>query len=222
MDELKQGQMVSIKIGNHIEKGKVVGVMGDYATVSIKSLGKQITTTIKDLIPVDEETRGRKPKIVEYSGHRGDELEEFRKSLNISKKKFYVDICKIPSGSYVKMVSMDNITKPMWEKLVKGKEFIESLDENEIEVYRFKEPKSIRLNWSNEVNEKEKKDEIIEQQNQLESENYEMDTKQTWLQRYKEFMKSLSMKETLDFFDQVNEDKEGLEKAFNELKESII
>ena len=127
MDEIKVGKTVSIKLGSCEHRGKVTGVMGEYATVNIKSLGKQITTKMDELKIVKDN------KIdVEYSGHRGDEMEEFRKSLGISKHKLYVDICKIPSGSYNKMINSDNITVPMWNKIIKGKEYIESLDENEI------------------------------------------------------------------------------------------
>lgn len=206
MDEIKVGKTVSIKLGSCEHRGKVTGVMGEYATVNIKSLGKQITTKMDELKIVKDN------KIdVEYSGHRGDEMEEFRKSLGISKHKFYVDICKIPSGSYNKMINSDNITVPMWNKIIKGKEYIESLDKNEIESYKPKSLVQIKLNGSKTKIDKKQRGGSIN-----------MDGNKNWIESYKEFIKSLSMAETLEFFEQVKTDSKRFEEMFSEIKEAII
>lgn len=237
MNEIKKGQTVSVKVGSHEERGTVAGVMGNYATVIMKDMGKQITTSVDDLTPI-EIKRQRKQKEVEYSGHKGDEMESFRESLNISKKKFYVDICKIPSGSYTKMINTDNITMPMWEKLVKGKEFLESLDDNEIDKFQTKPcvcvipgfkrgceenkkaPDKERLDLIDKLQAESKLNGIKDKQE--ESEEVKMETPKTWLEKYKEFKKSLSMTETLEFFEQVKTDSNRFEEMFNEIKEAII
>lgn len=239
MNEIKKGQTVSVKIGSHEERGTVAGVMGNYATVIMKDMGKQITTNIDDLTPI-EIKRQRKQKEVEYSGHKGDEMEAFRESLNISKKKFYVDICKIPSGSYTKMINTDNITMPMWEKLVKGKEFLESLDDNEIEKFQTKpcvcvipglkrgceeskkEPDKERIEMIEKL-QKESRFNELRNEKQEESEEAEMEDMKpkTWIEKYKELLKCMSLAETLQFFEIVEKDKSALEKAFNEIKSNI-
>lgn len=240
MNEIKKGQTVSVKVGSHEERGTVAGVMGNYATVIMKDMGKQITTSVDDLTPI-EIKRQRKQKEVEYSGHKGDEMEAFRESLNISKKKFYVDICKIPSGSYTKMINTDNITMPMWEKLVKGKEFLESLDDNEIDKFQTKPcvcvipgfargceenkkaPDKERMDLIEQLQSESKLNEIKEgKQSESEGQKMEDIKPKTWLEKYKEFIKSLSMTETLEFFEQVKTDSNRFEEMFNEIKEAII
>lgn len=243
MNEIKKGQLVSLKVGSHEERGTVAGVMGNYATVIMKDLGKQITTSVDDLTPI-EIKRQRKQKEVEYSGHKGDEMEAFRESLNISKKKFYVDICKIPSGSYTKMIYSDNITMPMWDKLVKGKAFIESLDDNEIEKFQTKpslcvipgfkrgceeskkEPDKERMDLIDKLQAESKLNEIKDKQEESEGAEMEYMKPKTWIEAYKELIKSLSMAETFEFYKQCAVDAkrfdEMLEEKFNEIKEAII
>lgn len=239
MNKIKKGQTVSVKVGSHEERGTVAGVMGNYATVIMKDMGKQITTSVDDLTPI-ETKRQRKQKEVEYSGHKGDEMEAFRESLNISKKKFYFDICKIPSGSYTKMINTDNITMPMWEKLVKGKEFLESLDDNEIEKFQTKpcvcvipgfvrgceenkkNPDQERMDLIDKLQAESKMNGIKEKQEESEGQKMEDIKPKTWLEKYKEFIKSLSMTETLEFFEKVKTDSNRFEEMFDEIKEAII
>ena len=57
---------------------------------------------------------------------------------------------------------------------------------------------------------------------QEESEEIKTETSKTWLEKYKEFIKSLSMTETLEFFEQVKTDSKRFEEMFDEIKDAII
>lgn len=236
MKEIKNGQTVKIKFGSNYEFGKVIGVMGDYATVSVKALGKQITTKVDDMEPVEEENRN---KSVEFSGHPGSEMEMFAEKYNLKRRSFYVDLCGIPAGSYFQMTKRDNLTVETWKKFEKGKALVEAMDKEDLKKYQQKpkvcvipgfkrgceenkkEPDKERMDLIEQLQSESKLNEIKEDK-QAESEGAEMETAKTWLEKYKELIKSLSMSETLEFFQQVKTDSNRFEEMFNEIKEAII
>lgn len=135
MNEIKKGQKVKIKFGNNYEFGKVVGVLGDYATVSVKTLGKQITTKVEDMEPVEETNKNQN---IEFSGHPGYEMEIFAEKYNLKRKSFYVELCGIPAGSYFQMTKRENLTVEAWEKFEKGKAMIEAMDKEDLKKYQQK------------------------------------------------------------------------------------
>lgn len=238
MNEIKKGQKVKIKFGNNYEFGKVVGVLGDYATVSVKALGKQITTKVEDMEPVEEENKN---KNVEFSGHPGYEMEMFAEKYNLKRKSFYVELCGIPAGSYFQMTKRDNLTVETWKKFEKGKALVEAMDKEDLKQYQQKpkvcvipgfkrgceenkkEPDKERMDMIEQLQSESKLNEIKEGK-QAESEGQKMEDikPKTWLEKYKEFIKSLSMTETLEFFEQVKTDSNRFEEMFNEIKEAII
>ena len=236
MKEIKNGQKVKIKFGSNYEFGKVIGVMGDYATVSVKALGKQITTKVEDMEPVEEENKN---KNVEFSGHHGYEMEAFAEKYNLKRRSFYVELCGIPAGSYFQMTKRENLTVEAWEKFEKGKSMIEAMDEEDLKKYQQKPKVCVIPGFKRgrEENKKEPDKERIEMIQQLhnesrlnefrnekqeESEEVKMETSKTWLEKYKEFIKSLSMVETFQFFEQVKTDAKCFEEMFDEIKEAII
>lgn len=235
MKEIKNGQKVKIKFGSNYEFGKVIGVMGDYATVSVKTLGKQITTKVEDMEPVEEENKN---KNVEFSGHHGYEMEAFAEKYNLKRRSFYVELCGIPAGSYFQMTKRENLTVEAWEKFEKGKSMIEAMDEEDLKKYQQKPKVCVIPGFARGCEEnkkepdKERMDLIEKLQNesklngikdkQEESEEVKMETSKTWLEKYKEFIKSLSMTETLEFFEQVKTDAKRFEEMFDEIKEAII
>lgn len=235
MKEIKNGQTVKIKFGNNYEFGKVIGVMGNYATVSIKSLGKQITTKVEDMEPVEEENKN---KNVEFSGHHGYEMEAFAEKYNLKRRSFYVELCGIPAGSYFQMTKRDNLTVETWKKFEKGKALVEEMDKEDLKQYQQKPKVCVIPGFARGCEEnkkepdKERMDLIEKLQNesklngikdkQEESEEVKMETPKTWLEKYKELIKSLSMSETLEFFEQVKTDAKRFEEMFDEIKEAII
>ena len=238
MNEIKNGQTVKIKFGNNYEFGKVVGVLGDYATVSVKSLGKQITTKVEDMEPVEETNKNQN---IEFSGHPGYEMEMFAEKYNLKRKPFYVELCGIPAGSYFQMTKRENLTVEAWQKFEKGKAMIEAMDEEDLKKYQQKPKVCVIPGFARGCEEnkkapdKERLDLIEKLQNesklngfkegkQEESEGQKMEDikPKTWLEKYKEFIKSLSMTETLEFFEQVKTDSNRFEEMFNEIKEAII
>lgn len=236
MKEIKNGQKVKIKFGSNYEFGKVIGVMGDYATVSVKALGKQITTKVEDMETVEEENKN---KNVELSGHPGYEMEMFAEKYNLKRKSFYVELCGIPAGSYFQMTKRDNLTVETWKKFEKGKALVEAMDKEDLKQYQQKPkvcfipgfvrgceenkkaPDKERMDLIEQLQSESKLNEIKEGK-QAESEGAEMETSKTWLEKYKEFIKSLSMTETLEFFEQVKTDSKRFEEMFDEIKEAII
>lgn len=236
MKEIKNGQKVKIKFGSNYEFGKVIGVMGDYATVSVKALGKQITTKVEDMEPVEEENKN---KNVEFSGHHGYEMEAFAEKYNLKRRSFYVELCGIPAGSYFQMTKRENLTVEAWEKFEKGKSMIEAMDEEDLKKYQQKpkvcvipgfkrgcdenkkNPDQERMDLIDKL-QAESKLNGIKEGKQEESEEVKMETSKTWLEKYKEFIKSLSMTETLEFFEQVKTDAKRFEEMFDEIKEAII
>lgn len=238
MKEIKNGQTVKIKFGSNYEFGKVIGVMGDYATVSVKALGKQITTKVEDMEPVEEENRKQN---VEFSGHPGYEMEMFAEKYNLKRKSFYVELCGIPAGSYFQMTKRDNLTVEAWEKFEKGKAMIEAMDKEDLKKYQQKPkvcvipgfargceenkkaPDKERMDLIEQLQSESKLNEIKEgKQSESEGQKMEDMKPKTWLEKYKEFIKSLSMTETLEFFEQVKTDSNRFEEMFNEIKEAII
>lgn len=239
MNEIKNGQTVRIKFGGHYENGKVTGIMGEYATVSFPGLAKQITTKIEDMEIVKEENN--KNKNIEFSGHPGYEMEMFAEKYNLKRKPFYVELCGIPAGSYFQMTKRENLTVEAWEKFEKGKAMIEAMDKEDLKKYQQKPkvcviPGFVRgCEENKKAPDKERLDLIEKLQNesklnefkegkQEESEGQKMEDikPKTWLEKYKELIKSLSMSETLEFFQQVKTDSNRFEEMFNEIKEAII
>lgn len=235
MNEIKKGQKVKIKFGSNYEFGKVIGVMGDYATVSVKSLGKQITTKVEDMEPVEETNKNQN---IEFSGHPGYEMEAFAEKYNLKRRSFYVDLCGIPAGSYFQMTKRDNLTVETWKKFEKGKALVEEMDEEDLKQYQQKPKVCVIPGFARGCEEnkkapdKERMDLIDKLQaesklngikdKQEESEEVKMETAKTWLEKYKELIKSLSMSETLEFFQQVKTDSNRFEEMFDEIKEAII
>lgn len=239
MNEIKKGQTVRIKFGGHYENGKVIGTMGDYATVSFPGLAKQITTKIEDMEIVKEEKN--KNQNIEFSGHPGYEMEMFAEKYNLKRKSFYVELCGIPSGSYFQMTKRENLTVEAWEKFEKGKAIIEAMDEEDLKKYQQKPkvcvipgfargceenkkaPDKERLDLIEKLQNESKLNEFKEgKQEESEGQKMEDIKPKTWLEKYKEFIKSLSMTETLEFFEQVKTDSNRFEEMFNEIKEAII
>lgn len=237
MKEIKKGQIVRMKFGGHYENGKVLGTMGDYATVSFPGLAKQITTKIEDMEIVKEEKN--KNQNIEFSGHPGYEMEMFAEKYNLKRKSFYVELCGIPAGSYFQMTKRDNLTVETWKKFEKGKALVEAMDKEDLKQYQQKpkvcvipgfkrgceenkkEPDKERMDLIEQLQSESKLNEIKEGK-QEESEEVKMETAKTWLEKYKELIKSLSMSETLEFFQQVKTDSNRFEEMFNEIKEAII
>lgn len=238
MNEIKKGQKVKIKFGNNYEFGKVVGVLGDYATVSVKALGKQITTKVEDMEPVEETNKNQN---IEFSGHPGYEMEMFAEKYNLIRKPFYVELCGIPAGSYFQMTKRENLTVEAWEKFEKGKAMIEAMDKEDLKKYQQKPkvcvipgfkrgceenkkaPDQERIYLAKKLESESKLNEFKEEK-QEESEEPKMEDMkpQTWIEAYKELIKSLSMAETLEFFEQVKTDSKRFEEMFSEIKEAII
>lgn len=236
MKEIKNGQKVKIKFGSNYEFGKVIGVMGGYATVSVKALGKQITTKVEDMEPVEEENKN---KNVEFSGHHGYEMEAFAEKYNLKRRSFYVELCGIPAGSYFQMTKRENLTVEAWEKFEKGKSMIEAMDEEDLKKYQQKpkvcvipgfkrgcdenkkEPDKERIEMIQRLHNESRLNEFRNEK-QEESEEIKTETSKTWLEKYKEFIKSLSMTETLEFFEQVKTDSKRFEEMFDEIKDAII
>lgn len=237
MNEIKKGQIVRMKFGGHYENGKVLGTMGDYATVSFPGLAKQITTKIEDMEIVKEEKN--KNQNIEFSGHPGYEMEMFAEKYNLKRKSFYVELCGIPAGSYFQMTKRENLTVEAWEKFEKGKAIIEAMDKEDLKKYQQKPKVCVIPGFARGCEEnkkapyKERMDLIEKLQNESklnefkegkkeESEEVKMETAKTWLEKYKELIKSLSMSETLEFFQQVKTDSNRFEEMFDEIKEAII
>lgn len=238
MNEIKKGQKVKIKFGNNYEFGKVVGVLGDYATVSVKALGKQITTKVEDMEPMEETNKNQN---IEFSGHPGYEMEMFAEKYNLKRKSFYVELCGIPAGSYFQMTKRENLTVEAWEKFEKGKAMIEAMDEEDLKKYQQKPKVCVIPGFARgcEENKKAPDQERIELAKKLESESKLNEFKEgkqeesegqkmeyvkpkSWIEAYKEFIKSLSMAETFQFFEQVKTDAKRFEEMFDEIKDAII
>lgn len=237
MNEIKKGQKVKIKFGNNYEFGKVVGVLGDYATVSVKALGKQITTKVEDMEPVEETNKNQN---IEFSGHPGYEMEMFAEKYNLKRKSFYVELCGIPAGSYFQMTKRENLTVEAWEKFEKGKAMIEAMDEEDLKKYQQKPkvcvipgfargceenkkaPDKERMDLIDKLQAESKLNGIKDKKEESEETKMEDVKPKSWLESYKEFIKSLSMEETFQFFEQVKTDSKRFEEMFDEIKEAII
>lgn len=236
VNEIKNGQIVRLKFGDRFENAKVLGLMGEYVTVSVKSLGKQITTKTEDVVPYENNC----PKKIEYTDHCGKEIEDYIKKNNLKKVEFFVKVAGIPSGSYTNILKQERVSKENWEKFEKAKKFIESLDKEDLIMYQ-KKPKICTVPGFKIGNEENKKDpdkeriELIEKlQNEskinefrhneevMEEIKMEDMKPKSWIEAYKELIKSLSMSETFEFFNQVKIDAKRFEEMFDEVKRSII
>ena len=236
VNEIKNGQIVRLKFGDRFENAKVLGLMGEYVTVSVKSLGKQITTKIEDVVPYENNC----PKKIEYTDHCGKEIEDYIKKNNLKKVDFFVKVAGIPSGSYTNILKQERVSKENWDKFEKAKKFIESLDKEDLIMYQ-KKPKICTVpgfKIGKEENKKDQDNERIELIEKLQNEskinefrkNEEVmeeikmkDMKpKSWIESYKELIRSLSMSETFEFFNQVKIDAKRFEEMFDEVKRSII
>lgn len=236
VNEIKNGQIVRLKFGDRFENAKVLGLMGEYVTVSVKSLGKQITTKIEDVVPYENNF----PKKIEYTDHCGKEIEDYIKKNNLKKVDFFVKVAGIPSGSYTNILKQERVSKENWDKFEKAKKFIESLDKEDLIMYQNK-PKICTVPGFKIGNEENKKDpdkeriELIEKlqneskinefrQNEEVMEEIKMEDMKpkSWIESYKELIRSLSMSETFEFFNQVKIDAKRFEEMFDEVKRSII
>lgn len=236
VNEIKNGQIVRLKFGDRFENAKVLGLMGEYVTVSVKSLGKQITTKIEDVVPYENNC----PKKIEYTDHCGKEIEDYIKKNNLKKVDFFVKVVGIPSGSYTNILKQERVSKENWDKFEKAKKFIESLDKEDLIMYQ-KKPKICTVpgfKIGKEENKKDPDNERIELIEKLQNEskinefrhNEEVmeeikmeDMKpKSWIESYKELIRSLSMEETFEFFNQVKIDAKRFEEMFDEVKRSII
>ena len=236
VNEIKNGQIVRLKFGDRFENAKVLGLMGEYVTVSVKSLGKQITTKIEDVVPYENNC----PKKIEYTDHCGKEIEDYIKKNNLKKVDFFVKVVGIPSGSYTNILKQERVSKENWDKFEKAKKFIESLDKEDLIMYQ-KKPKICTVPGFKIGNEENKKDpdkeriELIEKlqneskinefrQNEEVMEEIKMEDMKpkSWIESYKELIRSLSMEETFELFNQVKIDAKRFEEMFDEVKRSII
>lgn len=236
VNEIKNGQIVRLKFGDRFENAKVLGLMGEYVTVSVKSLGKQITTKTEDVVPYENNC----PKKIEYTDHCGKEIEDYIKKNNIKKVDFFVKVAGIPSGSYTNILKQERVSKENWDKFEKAKKFIESLDKEDLIMYQ-KKPKICTVPGFKIGKEENKKDpdneriELIEKlqndskinefrQNEEVMEEIKMEDMKpkSWIESYKELIRSLSMEETFEFFNQVKIDAKRFEEMFDEVKRSII
>lgn len=236
VNEIKNGQIVRLKFGDRFENAKVLGLMGEYVTVSVKSLGKQITTKTEDVVPYENNC----PKKIEYTDHCGKEIEDYIKKNNLKKVDFFVKVVGIHSGSYTNILKQERVSKENWDKFEKAKKFIESLDKEDLIMYQ-KKPKICTVPGFKIGNEENKKDpdneriELIEKlqneskinefrQNEEVMEEIKMEDMKpkSWIEAYKELIKSLSMEETFEFFNQVKIDAKRFEEMFDEVKRSII
>lgn len=235
-NEIKNGQIVRLKFGDRFENAKVLGLMGEYVTVSVKSLGKQITTKIEDVVPYENNCQ----KKIEYTDHCGKEIEDYIKKNNLKKVDFFVKVAGIPSGSYTNILKQERVSKDNWDKFEKAKKFIESLDKEDLIMYQ-KKHKICTVPGFKIGNEENKKDpdneriELIEKlqneskinefrQNEEVMEEIKMEDMKpkSWIEAYKELIRSLSMEETFEFFNQVKIDAKRFEEMFDEVKRSII
>lgn len=236
VNEIKNGQIVRLKFGDRFENAKVLGLMGEYVTVSVKSLGKQITTKTEDVVPYENNC----PKNIEYTNHCGKEIEDYIKKNNLKKVDFFVKVAGIPSGSYTNILKQERVSKENWDKFEKAKKFIESLDKEDLIMYQ-KKPKICTVPGFKIGNEENKKDpdkeriELIEKlQNEskinefrhneevMEEIKMEDMKPKSWIEAYKELIRSLSMSETFELFNQVKIDAKRFEEMFDEVKRSII
>lgn len=236
VNEIKNGQIVRLKFGDRFENAKVLGLMGEYVTVSVKSLGKQITTKIEDVVPYENNCS----KKIEYTDHCGKEIEDYIKKNNLKKVDFFVKVAGIPSGSYTNILKQERVSKENWDKFEKAKKFIESLDKEDLIMYQ-KKPKICTVPGFKIGNEENKKDpdneriELIEKlqndskinefrQNEEVMEEIKMEDMKpkSWIEAYKELIRSLSMEETFEFFNQAKIDAKRFEEMFDEVKRSII
>ena len=236
VNEIKNGQIVRLKFGDRLENAKVLGLMGEYVTVSVKSLGKQITTKIEDVVPYENNC----PKKIEYTDHCGKEIEDYIKKNNLKKVDFFVKVAGIPSGSYTNILKQERVSKENWDKFEKAKKFIESLDKEDLIMYQ-KKPKICTVpgfKIGKEENKKDQDNERIELIEKLQNESKINEFRQneevmeeikmedmkpkSWIESYKELIRSLSMSETFEFFNQVKIDAKRFEEMFDEVKRSII
>lgn len=236
VNEIKNGQIVRLKFGDRFENAKVLGLMGEYVTVSVKSLGKQITTKAEDVVPYENNCL----KKIEYTDHCGKEIEDYIKKNNLKKVDFFVKVAGIPSGSYTNILKQERVSKENWDKFEKAKKFIESLDKEDLIMYQ-KKHKICTVPGFKIGNEENKKDpdneriELIEKlqneskinefrQNEEVMEEIKMEDMKpkSWIEAYKELIKSLSMQETFELFNQVKIDAKRFEEMFDEVKRSII
>lgn len=236
VNEIKNGQIVRLKFGDRFENAKVLGLMGEYVTVSVKSLGKQITTKTEDVVPYENNC----PKKIEYTDHCGKEIEDYIKKNNLKKVDLFVKVVGIPSGSYTNILKQERVSKENWDKFEKAKKFIESLDKEDLIMYQ-KKPKICTVPGFKIGNEENKKDpdkeriELIEKlqneskinefrQNEEVMEEIKMEDMKpkSWIEAYKDLIRSLSMEETFEFFNQVKIDAKRFEEMFDEVKRSII
>lgn len=236
VNEIKNGQIVRLKFGDRFENAKVLGLMGEYVTVSVKSLGKQITTKTEDVVPYENNCL----KKIEYTDHCGKEIEDYIKKNNLKKVEFFVKVAGIPSGSYTNILKQERVSKENWDKFEKAKKFIESLDKEDLIMYQ-KKPKICTVPGFKIGKEENKKDpdneriELIEKlqndskinefrQNEEVMEEIKMEDMKpkSWIESYKELIRSLSMEETFEFFNQVKIDAKRFEEMFDEVKRSII
>lgn len=236
VNEIKNGQIVRLKFGDRFENAKVLVLMGEYVTVSVKSLGKQITTKAEDVVPYENNC----PNKIEYTDHCGKEIEDYIKKNNLKKVDFFVKVAGIPSGSYTNILKQERVSKENWDKFEKAKKFIESLDKEDMIMYQ-KKSKICTVPGFKIGNEENKKDpdkeriELIEKlqnesrinefrQNEEVMEEIKMEDMKpkSWIEAYKELIRSLSMQETFEFFNQVKIDAKRFEEMFDEVKRSII
>lgn len=236
VNEIKNGQIVRLKFGDRFENAKVLGLMGEYVTVSVKSLGKQITTKTEDVVPYENNC----PKKIEYTDHCGKEIEDYIKKNNLKKVDFFVKVAGIPSGSYTNILKQERVSKENWDKFEKAKKFIESLDKEDLIMYQKKpkictvpgfkigkeenkkDPDNERIELIEKLHNESKINEFIHNEEVMEEIKMEDMKPKSWIEAYKELIRSLSMEETFEFFNQAKIDAKRFEEMFDEVKRSII
>lgn len=236
VNEIKNGQIVRLKFGDRFENAKVLGLMGEYVTVSVKSLGKQITTKTEDVVPYENNC----PKKIEYTNHCGKEIEDYIKKNNLKKVDFFVKVAGIPSGSYTNILKQERVSKENWDKFEKAKKFIESLDKEDMIMYQKKpkictvpgfkigkeenkkDPDKERIELIEKLQNDSKINEFIQNEEVMEEIKMEDMKPKSWIEAYKDLIRSLSMSETFEFFNQVKIDAKRFEEMFDEVKRSII
>lgn len=236
VNEIKNGQIVRLKFGDRFENAKVLGLMGEYVTVSVKSLGKQITTKTEDVVPYENNC----PKKIEYTNHCGKEIEDYIKKNNLKKVDFFVKVAGIPSGSYTNILKQERVSKENWDKFEKAKKFIESLDKEDLIMYQKKhkictvpgfkigkeenkkDPDNERIELIEKLQNDSKINEFRQKEEVMEEIKMEDMKPKSWIEAYKELIRSLSMEETFEFFNQAKIDAKRFEEMFDEVKRSII
>lgn len=236
VNEIKNGQIVRLKFGDRFENAKVLGLMGEYVTVSVKSLGKQITTKTEDVVLYENNCQ----KKIEYTDHCGKEIEDYIKKNNLKKVDFFVKVVGIPSGSYTNILKQERVSKENWDRFEKAKKFIESLDKEDLIMYQKKPnictvpgfkigkeenkkgPDKERIELIEKLQNESKINEFRQNEEVMEEIKMEDMKPKSWIEAYKDLIRSLSMEETFEFFNQAKIDAKRFEEMFDEVKRSII